>query len=256
MKKSFSEFFIDRPIFSAVISIAIVLLGFIGFFRLPISQYPDIVPPTIAIDAAYPGASPEILMENVATPIEQEVNGVEGMMYMTSRSNSDGTVSIEVAFELGTNINAAQVLVQNRVEVAKPRLPEEVRAIGVRVSKRSPSLLLGLALYSPDGSRDTTYLTNYYLTQIRDKILRIDGVGDVVAYGEREFSIRVWLDPDRLADFNMSPLEVVAAIREQNRQVAAGKLNQAPVSTLDEPYELLLRTNGVRMANLKSRPAP
>ncbi len=244
MKKSFSEFFIDRPIFSAVISIAIVLLGFIGFFRLPISQYPDIVPPTIAIDAAYPGASPEILMENVATPIEQEVNGVEGMMYMTSRSNSDGTVSIEVAFELGTNINAAQVLVQNRVEVAKPRLPEEVRAIGVRVSKRSPSLLLGLALYSPDGSRDTTYLTNYYLTQIRDKILRIDGVGDVVAYGEREFSIRVWLDPDRLADFNMSPLEVVAAIREQNRQVAAGKLNQAPVSTLDEPYELLLRTKG------------
>ena len=242
--KNFCDFFIDRPIFSAVISATIVLLGAIGFSKLPISQYPDIVPPTIAIDAAYPGATPEVLMENVVTPIEQEVNGVEKMMYMTSRCNSDGTVSIEIAFELGTDISAAQVLVQNRVEVAKPLLPEEVRNIGVRVTKRSPSLLLGVAIYSPDRSRDTTYVTNYYLTRMRDRILRIDGVGDIIAYGAREYSMRVWLNPDKLADLNISPLEVYAAVRGQNRQVAAGKLNQAPLSDKSAAHELLIEAKG------------
>ena len=242
--KNFCNFFIDRPIFATVVSVVIVLLGAIGFSKLPISQYPDIVPPTIAVDALYPGASPEVLMENVATPIEQEVNGVEKMMYITSRCNSDGTVSIEIAFELGTDINAAQVLVQNRVESAKPQLPEEVRNIGVRVTKRSPSLLLGLAIYSPDGSRDTTYLTNYYLTQMRDKLLRVDGVGDIIAYGSREYSMRVWLDPDKLSDLGISPLEVYAAIRNQNRQVAAGKINQSPIADPNAAYELLIETKG------------
>ena len=242
--KNFCNFFIDRPIFATVVSVVIVLLGAIGFSKLPISQYPDIVPPTIAVDALYPGASPEVLMENVATPIEQEVNGVEKMMYITSRCNSDGTVGIEIAFELGTDINAAQVLVQNRVESAKPQLPEEVRNIGVRVTKRSPSLLLGLAIYSPDGSRDTTYLTNYYLTQMRDKLLRVDGVGDIIAYGSREYSMRVWLDPDKLSDLGISPLEVYAAIRNQNRQVAAGKINQSPIADPNAAYELLIETKG------------
>ncbi len=242
--KKFCDFFIDRPIFSTVLSVGIVLLGIIGFAKLPISQYPDIVPPTIAIDAAYPGASPEILMENVVTPIEQEVNGVEGMMYMTSRCNSDGTASIEVAFELGTDINSAQVLVQNRVEVAKTRLPEETKNIGVRVSKRSPSLLLGLAIYSPDASRDTAYITNYYLTQMRDEIMRIDGVGDVVAYGSREYSMRVWLDPDKLADLRISPIEVYSAIRTQNNQVSAGKLNQSPLPDDNAAFEMLIDTRG------------
>ena len=247
--KNFCNFFIDRPIFATVVSVVIVLLGAIGFSRLPISQYPDIVPPTIAIDAAYPGASPEVLMENVVTPIEQEVNGVERMMYITSRCNSDGTVSIEIAFELGTDINAAQVLVQNRVEVAKPLLPEEVRNIGVRVVKRSPSLLLGLAIYSPDKSRDTTYITNYYLTQMRDRILRVDGVGDLIAYGSREYSMRVWLDPDKLADLGISPLEVYAAVRNQNRQVAAGKINQSPIFDKSAAHELLIETKG-RLADV------
>ena len=242
--KKFCEFFIDRPIFATVVSVVVTLLGIIGFSKLPITQYPDVVPPTIAIDAAYPGASPEVLMENVATPIEQEVNGVEGMMYMTSRCNSDGTVSIEIAFELGTDINSAQVLVQNRVEVAKPMLPEEVKNIGVRVSKRSPSLLLGIAIYSPDKSRDTAYVTNYYLTQMRDKLLRINGVGDIVAYGSREYSMRVWLDPNKLADLGISPLEAYSAIRAQNKQVAAGKLNQSPVATGNEAFEVLIEMRG------------
>lgn len=242
--KNFCNFFIDRPIFATVVSIVIVLLGIIGFSKLPISQYPDIVPPTIAIDAAFPGASPEVLMENVVTPIEQEVNGVEKMMYITSRCNSDGTVSIDIAFELGTDINAAQVLVQNRVEIAKPLLPEEVKNIGVRVKKRSPSLLLGIAVYSPDKSRDTTYVTNYFITQMRDRILRVDGVGDVLAYGAREYSMRIWLDPDKLANLGVSPLEVYAAVRSQNKQVAAGKLNQSPIADPGAAYELMIETKG------------
>lgn len=242
--KRFCDYFIDRPIFATVVSLSIILLGLIGFSGLPISQYPDIVPPTIAIDAAYPGASPEVLAETVATPIEQELNGVERMMYMTSRCNSDGTMSIEIAFELGTDINAAQVLVQNRLEAAKPVLPEEVRAIGVRVSKRSPSLLLGIAIYSSDKSRDTAYVSNYYLTQMRDRILRVDGVGDVVAYGSREYSMRVWLDPNKMADLGIAPVEVYAAVRAQNKQVSAGKLNQAPVFDANAAFELPIEIRG------------
>ena len=242
--KKFCDFFIDRPIFATVVSIVIVLLGAIGFSGLPISQYPDIVPPTIAIDAMYPGASPETLMKTVATPIEQELNGIENMMYVTSRCNSDGTVSIEIAFELGTDINQAQVLTQNRVEVAKPVLPEEVRNIGVRVSKRSPSLLLGIGLYSPDKSRDTAYITNYYLTQMRDRLLRVDGVGSIMEYGAREFSMRIWLDPNRLADLKISPLQVYAAIKKQNKNVASGKLNQSPTGNPDASHEILIETKG------------
>lgn len=246
MKKSVSDFFIDRPIFSTVLSLVVLLLGGIGFFGLPITQYPDIVPPTIAIETAYPGASPEVLMQTVATPIEQELNGVEGMIYMTSKCNSDGTVAIEVTFELGTDINAAQVLVQNRVEIAKPVLPQTVKDIGVRVKKRSPALLLGIAVYSPDNSRDSLYITNFFSTQVRDRIMRIDGVGDVVSFGSREYSMRVWLDPDKLNEAGVSAMEVASAIGGQNRQVVAGKLNQPPVpeDMAKYPYELQISAKG------------
>lgn len=242
--KNFSQFFITRPIFATVISIIIIILGAIGYSRLSVSQYPDIVPPTIVVETAYPGASPEVLVENVVTPLEQEINGVDNMMYISSKCNFDNTISIEITFELGTDVDTAQVLVQNRVEAAKPRLPEEVRNIGVRVRKRSPSMLLGMALFSPDGSRDNLYVTNYLLTQIKDKILRVKGVGDIYIFGAREYSMRIWLNPDKLANLNLSSRAVLAAIKEQNKQVAAGRLNQSPMEGSKSPYELLVSAKG------------
>ncbi len=242
--KNFSQFFITRPIFATVISIIIIILGAIGYSRLSVSQYPDIVPPTIVVETAYPGASPEVLVENVVTPLEQEINGVDNMMYISSKCNFDNTISIEITFELGTDVDTAQVLVQNRVEAAKPRLPEEVRNVGVRVRKRSPSMLLGMALFSPDGSRDNLYVTNYLLTQIKDKILRVKGVGDIYIFGAREYSMRIWLNPDKLANLNLSSRAVLAAIKEQNKQVAAGRLNQSPMEGSKSPYELLVSAKG------------
>ena len=242
--KNFSQFFITRPIFATVISIIIIILGAIGYSRLSVSQYPDIVPPTIVVETAYPGASPEVLVENVVTPLEQEINGVDNMMYISSKCNFDNTISIEITFELGTDVDTAQVLVQNRVEAAKPRLPEEVRNVGVRVRKRSPSMLLGMALFSPDSSRDNLYVTNYLLTQIKDKILRVKGVGDIYIFGAREYSMRIWLNPDKLANLNLSSRAVLAAIKEQNKQVAAGRLNQSPMEGSKSPYELLVSAKG------------
>ena len=210
----FSHFFIDRPIFAAVISIVITLVGIVGYVRLPVTQYPDVVPPSINVSLNYPGASPEILMDTAIAPLEQEINGVENMIYMSSQCNADGSASITVTFEVGTNIDTAQVLVQNRVEVAKPRLPEDVRNIGVSVKKRSPDMLVVANIYSPDNSRDKLYLTNYAITQMKDRLARVYGVSDINIFGAREYSMRVWLNPDRLSHFNMTAAQVVASLRE------------------------------------------
>ncbi len=246
----FSHFFIDRPIFATVISIVITLLGLIGYMSLPVTQYPNVVPPSIVVSTTYPGASPEVLMDTVASPLEQQINGVEHMMYMASQCSADGSVQITVTFELGTNEDMAQVQVQNRVSQAEPRLPEEVRNIGVTVKKRSPDMLLVATLYSPDSTRDKLYITNYAITQMVDRLSRVYGVSDVVIFGGREYSMRVWLDPDRLAHIGMTPAEVIAALREQNKQVAAGKLNAPPIASPDAAHELIINTQG-RLENVE-----
>src|SRR5687767_8411527 len=188
------HFFIDRPIFAGVVSIFIVILGGIAYLSLPAAQYPDVVPPTIVVRAAYPGASPEVIAETVATPIEQEVNGVENMLYMSSQTTTDGQMTLTITFKLGTDLDTAQVLVQNRVAIAEPRLPEDVRRLGVTTLKSSPDLLMVIHIVSPDKRYDQLYIGNYALIQIRDALLRLDGVGDLIIFGEREYSLRVWLD--------------------------------------------------------------
>ncbi len=244
MKRSISHFFIDRPAFAMVISIVITIVGIVGYLRLPVAQYPNVVPPSVVVRTSYPGASPEILMNTVAAPLEQEINGVEKMLYMASQCSSDGSVLITITFEVGTNLDMAQVLVQNRVAIATPRLPEEVRNIGVVVKKRSPDMLVSVNLFSPDGSRDKLYLTNYAISQMNDRLARIQGVGDLEVLGPREYSMRVWVNPDKLSKYRLTPSAVVKALREQNRQVAAGALNQAPDANPDLVYELVINTQG------------
>ncbi|MBR4597612.1 MAG: efflux RND transporter permease subunit, partial [Opitutales bacterium] len=221
----FSHFFIDRPIFASVISILIVIVGSISFFRLPVAQYPNIVPPSIAITTKYAGATPEVIMDTVAAPIEQEVNGVERMLYISSRCGADGTVTIDVTFEVGTNIDMALVQVQSRVSKAEARLPKEVRDLGVTVRKRSPDMLVFINLISPIGTRDKLYLTNYAITQVQDRLSRVYGVSEFNVFGAKEYCMRIWMNPDRLDALGLSPAQVVAAIQEQNKQIAPGKLN-------------------------------
>ena len=240
---NFSHFFIRRPIFAAVLSIVTVLVGGIAVFQLPIAQYPEIAPPTVVVRAVYPGANPKVLAETVATPIEQEVNGVEDMLYMSSTSTSDGVMSLTVTFKLGTDLNTAQVLVQNRVSIALPKLPEEVRRLGVTTTKRSTDLTMVAHLVSPDGSRDELYLGNYAFLQVRDQLARIPGVGEATVFGARDYSMRIWLDPEKLASRNMTASDVVRAIREQNLQVAAGTIGQPPVPS-GQDFQLTISTQG------------
>ena len=238
-----SRFFIDRPIFAAVISIVTVIIGALAYRSLPVAQYPEVVPPTIVVRASYPGAPPEVIADTVATPIEQEVNGVEDMLYMSSQSTTDGQMVLTITFKLGTDLDKAQVLVQNRVAIAQPRLPEDVRRIGVTTLKSSPDLLLVVHLLSPDGRFDQLYIGNYALTQVRDALARVDGVGDVSLFGLREYSMRIWLDPERLAARSLTTSDVVGALREQNVQVASGIIGQPPVPR-GEAFQLPVTTLG------------
>ncbi|MEP3071896.1 MAG: multidrug efflux RND transporter permease subunit [Maricaulis sp.] len=230
-----SHFFIDRPIFALVISVIVTLLGIFAYPQLPLSQYPEIAPPTVAITAAYPGATAEDVAEQVAAPLEQEINGVEGMLYMTSSSTADGMVQISVTFQPGTDIDTAQVKVQNRVNRAEPRLPEIVRQTGVSVEAQSTGFLLILSLRSTDGTLDTDYIGNYANTRVRDRLLRLDGVGDVQVFGAGNYSMRVWIDPDRAAAHGLTASDVVAALREQNIQATGGILGQPPYGAGDAP---------------------
>jgi multidrug efflux pump len=238
----FARFFIDRPIFATVVSLVIVVAGIVAFIGLPVSQYPDIAPPTIQISANYPGASAKVVAETVATPLEVEINGVENMLYMSSAAGNDGTLTLTITFELGTDLNQAQVLVQNRVALAEPRLPEEVRRQGITVAKQSPAFLLVVNLWSPDQSRDELFLSNFATLNVKDELARVDGAGDVIIFGAREYSMRIWLHPDKLAARNLTPADVTAALREQNLQVAAGRIGQPPVTNaLDFQYPVLTR---------------
>lgn len=226
----FAHYFTDRPVLAAVVSITIVVVGIIASLNLPIERHPEIAPPTVVVTATYPGASAQTIADTVATPIEQEVNGVDDMLYMTSQAIKDGTMQLTVTFDVGTDLDLAQVLVQNRVALAEPRLPEEVRRTGISVRKSSPALSIVVNLFSTDGRYDQLYLSNYALIQIRDVIARIPGVGDVFIFGARDYSMRVWLNPEELASRNLTAADVIHAIREQNVEVAAGELGQPPVS--------------------------
>jgi hydrophobe/amphiphile efflux-1 (HAE1) family protein len=239
----FSHFFIARPIFASVVSLVILIVGTIAYLTLPVAQFPEIVPPTISVTTSYPGANAQTVADTVASVIEQEVNGVEGMIYMYSQSTDDGNMSLSVTFDVGTDIDKAQVLVQNRIAVAEPRLPEEVRRNGISVNKRSPDLLLVVHLVSPDRTYDQVYISNYALLNVKDELARIPGVGDVTLFGSREYSMRIWLDPERIALRGMTADEVMSALRAQNLQVAGGALGQPPQPNMGA-FQMSLQLKG------------
>ncbi|HEY2147019.1 MAG TPA: efflux RND transporter permease subunit, partial [Pirellulales bacterium] len=225
----FSRFFIDRPIFAAVLSILVVLAGWIALGALPVAQYPEITPPTVEVSAIYPGANSDVVSKTVAAPIEQQVNGVENMLYMSSQCTNDGSYTLTVTFRLGTDLNIAQVLVQNRVSLANPVLPPLVQRSGVAVKKKSPSVLMIINLYSPDGSSKSLDLSNYATIQLRDELARLPGVGDITYLGRRDYSMRIWIDPQKLDSRRLTANDVITAITQQNAQVAAGQIGQPPV---------------------------
>ncbi|WP_375421498.1 efflux RND transporter permease subunit [uncultured Sphingomonas sp.] len=238
-----SRYFITRPIFAAVIAVIITIVGGLAYLGLPVSQYPNIVPPTVTVAATYPGAAAETVAETVAAPIEQEINGVDGMLYQSSQSTGDGRVVITVTFKQGTDLDSAQVLVQNRVAIATPRLPQEVQRLGIVTKKTSPDFLMVVNLVSPDRSLDTTYLSNYALTQVKDRLARIEGVGDVQLFGARDYAMRVWIDPGRAAALGLTAGDIVQALRAQNVQVAAGTLGQPPYNQ-GSAFQLNVETQG------------
>src|SRR5256714_1449968 len=243
------RFFIDRPVLAWVISVVIILLGGIAAALLPIAEYPEITPPNVQVTAKYPGANAQVIADTVAAPIEQQVIGVEGMLYMSSQSNNDGSYTLDVTFALGTAVNMAQVLVQNRVAIGEPTLPDVVRAIGVTVKKQSPDILLAVSLYSEDNPEtgrpyyDQLYMSNYATIQLKDALARVEGVGDVTIFGQQDYSMRVWLDPDRLQARNLTADDVIRVLREQNVQVAAGQIGQPPVPQ-GQDFQYTLSTLG------------
>ncbi|HLD65463.1 MAG TPA: efflux RND transporter permease subunit, partial [Pseudomonas sp.] len=240
---NFSQFFILRPIFAAVLSLIILIAGALALFQLPISEYPEVVPPTVVVRAAFPGANPKVIGETVAAPLEQAITGVENMLYMSSQSTADGKLTLTLTFALGTDLDNAQVQVQNRVTRTQPKLPEEVTRIGITVDKASPDLTMVVHLTSPDQRYDMLYLSNYALLNIKDELARLGGVGDVQLFGMGDYSLRVWLDPNKTASRNLTATDVVNAIREQNRQVAAGALGAPPAPSASS-FQLSVNTQG------------
>src|SRR3984885_14770104 len=239
----FTHYFIDHPRFATVLSIFITILGLACLSKLPVAQYPQIVPPTVQVTASYPGASADTIARTVATPLEEGINGVENMLYLSSQSTGDGNLTITVTFRLGTDLNVAQMLTQNRVQDALPRLPDDVQRLGVQVRKATPSILLAIHLYSPDKSRHTLSLSNYATLHIKDALARLQGVGDVQFQGAREYAMRIWLDPDKAAAHDINASEVLAALRAQNLQVSAGVLNQPPTPG-DDAYQINIEALG------------
>ena len=232
----FSRFFIDRPIFAAVLSIFLVLAGLAAMRTLPIAQYPEIAPPVVTVRAIYPGASAEVLEQTVAAPLENQINGVEKMLYMSSNSSSNGVVEINVTFEIGTNVDQAALNVNNRVKQAEARLPQEVRRQGVTVEKNSSSFLQVLAFNSPDGSFDDLYVSNYVTLNVLDTIKRVPGTTNVQIFGAKDYAMRIWLRPDRMTQLKLTTADLLRALNEQNAQFAAGKVGQAPTGG---PQELV-----------------
>jgi hydrophobe/amphiphile efflux-1 (HAE1) family protein len=241
---NFSQFFISRPKFASVLAIIVLIIGSLAYQTLPIEQYPQVAPPTIQITASYPGANAEVAAQTVATPLEQQINGVENMLYISSQSTADGNVSITVTFKLGTDLDTAQVQVQNRVAIAEPRLPEPVRRIGVTTIKNSPDLMLVVNMFSPNGTYDQTYIANYVTLQVRNQLARVEGVGNILVFGASQYSMRVWLDPDRIASIDMTASEVIKALQDQNIQVASGTLNKSPIAQGQTAFELSVQTQG------------
>jgi len=240
---NFSHFFIQRPIFAAMLSLIILIGGGLSLFQLPVSEYPEVVPPTVVVTAAYPGANPTVIAQTVATPLEQEINGTENMLYMFSQATSDGRMTLTVTFALGTDLDRAQVQVQNRVNSALSRLPQEVQRLGVVAEKSSPNLTMVVHLFSPEKTHDTAYLSNYADLYVKDQITRIDGVGDVKLFGGGQYAMRVWLDPDAISARELTANDVIAALRAQNQQVAAGSLGTQPAAS-DSQFQILLNVKG------------